>query len=301
MIRPAPCWLAVAALLLALICAPASGQAAGGATAVAPVRYVVIMSFDGARADAVRQAMPAALVARAAYSWTAQTTLPSSTLPAHTSMLTGLSPDVHKVLFNSWIPARGYIALPTVFSVVTSGGGVAAAFVAKSKMLFLAGPGTVAAAEYVAFPANDEVEVARQAARYLAQVRPHLLFIHMADPDAAGHASGWMSAPYLAATRKIPDAVSVVLDTLSRMFALQNSLVIVTADHGGHGLTHGSDDPQDMTIPWLAFGAVQPGPISQRIVTYDTAATAVAALGYPIPSSWQGNPILEPVGVTRDK
>jgi len=273
----------LAAIVLAIPRPPAVAQ--DGA-----LRYVIILSFDGLRADALRQVMPAGLLTRAAYSWTAQTTLPSSTLPAHTSMLTGVGTEIHRVRFND--RARGYVAIPTVFSVVTAQGKVAAAFVNKPKLLYLARPETVARAEFLPYPAHRQEQVTGEAVRYLAQAQPHLLFIHVADPDDAGHSRGWMSAPYMAMVRRVPATIEMVLDVLTRMYAMDRSLLIVTADHGGHGRTHGTSDPQDMTIPWLAFGAVRPGPIPLAITTYDTAATALAALGIPIPSSWQGNSIL---------
>ena len=265
---------------------------------VRPLRHVVIMSFDGARADAARQVFPPALLARAAYSWEARTTLPSSTLPAHTSMLTGVPTAVHGVRINPNNP-RGYIQIATVFSVVTQNGGRAAAFVTKPKLLYLIRPGTAARAEHLLYPRYDMSAVAREAARYLAQQQPHLLFIHMSDPDDQGHHYGWMSKPYMATMARIPEAVSIILDVLTRMGRLDDSLVIVTADHGGVGRTHGGDRPEEVTIPWLAFGAVEPGPITKSIVTYDTAATAVAALGMPIPRTWQGKPVVQTVEKVR--
>lgn len=293
--------LLLAALVLTATAAGASTVPAppqAPAVTPAPVRYAVIMSFDGVRADALQQVFPAALLARAAYSWEARTTLPSSTLPAHTSMLTGVPPAVHGVRSNPNNP-RGHIALPTVFSVVTTNGGRAAAFVAKAKLLFLVRPGTAARAEHLVYPRHDMVDVAREAARYLAQHQPHLLFVHMADPDDQGHRYGWMTAPYMQSVRRVAETVEVILDVLTRMSALDNSLVIVTSDHGGRGRVHGSDRPEDVIIPWLAFGAVEPGPLRTPIMTYDTAATAVAALGIAIPRDWTGRPVVQTVERVR--
>src|SRR3954467_13850903 len=56
---------------------------------------VVIISIDGLRGAAIQAAGAAnilGLSARGAYSWNAQTILPSNTLPAHISMLTGYTP-----------------------------------------------------------------------------------------------------------------------------------------------------------------------------------------------------------------
>ena len=291
-------WLFTVLLLVPPISWPPSVIPAAAPGARQPVHHVVIMSFDGVRADAARMVIPPSMLAQAAYTWTARTILPSSTLPAHTSMLTGVPPSVHGVRINPNFP-RGHIRISTVFSVVTESGGRAAAFVAKPKLLYLIRPGTAARAEFVPYPKNDSVDVAREAARYLAVNQPHLLFIHVADPDDQGHRYGWMSPPYLAAVRRIPETVGVILDVLRRMGRLDDSLVIVTSDHGGHGRIHGSARPEDVIIPWLAFGAVEPGPITRPVVTYDTAATAIAALGMKIPATWQGTPVLQTVEKVR--
>lgn len=277
---------AACALVLALPPGTAAQDAAG-------VRYVIILSVDGLRPDALRPAMPAALLDGAAVTWQARTILPSVTLPAHTSMLTGVPPSVHQMLANTWRSSQGYVKVPTVFSVVTDSGRRAAMFVTKAKLLYLARPGTVARAEFLVYPRYDQTAAVREGVRYLATAQPHLLFIHVADPDDVGHRDGWMSGPYLEVVRKVPATIAMVLDTLRRMSATDRSLVIVTADHGGHGRSHGSDRPEDVLIPWLAFGAVPPGPIADSVVTYDTAATAVAALGLPVPAGWAGRPVVQ--------
>jgi hypothetical protein len=51
----------------------------------------------------------------------------------------------------------------------------------------------------------------------------------------------------------------------------------IVTDHGGHDFDHGSDDPRDTTIPWIAWGqGVRPGAISDVAVRkMDTASTAM--------------------------
>jgi arylsulfatase A-like enzyme len=70
-------------------------------------------------------------------------------------------------------------------------------------------------------------------------------------------------------------------------------VLILSADHGGHDKTHGSRSPEDMTIPWIAFGRkVSPAhKISAPVTTYDTAATALWLLSLPIPADWDGKPV----------
>jgi arylsulfatase A-like enzyme len=74
-----------------------------------------------------------------------------------------------------------------------------------------------------------------------------------------------------------------------------NYSVIVTADHGGHDYDHGSDDPRDVTIPWIAWGqGVRQGTLNGvRIDTFDTAPTVLWMLGVPKPLAWDGSPVLD--------
>lgn len=258
-------------------------------------RHVILLSLDGARADAVQAAVPAALASRGAVSWTAQTTLPSSTLPAHASMLSGVPPAVHGVTFNDWRDGDQHFQRPTVLTYVTRAGGRAAAIVHKSKMLMFTPAGSVVSARYLPYPRHRQADVVEAAARLFAEQRPALVFAHVADPDAAGHRRGWMSEEYLRVIAGVPALLERLLRAFEEAGVAGEALLLVTADHGGHGITHGTARPEDTTIPWMAFGgAARPGVvIARRVVVYDTAATVLAALGIPIPGDWQGRPVAE--------
>ena len=70
----------------------------------------------------------------------------------------------------------------------------------------------------------------------------------------------------------------------------EDSLVVVTADHGGHGRTHGTDSPEDMLIPLILrgsgfpAGSSFPGPVS----ILDIAPTICNWLGIDPPREWAG-------------
>lgn len=68
-----------------------------------------------------------------------------------------------------------------------------------------------------------------------------------------------------------------------------------TADHGGHGFDHGSDEASDVTIPWIAWGrGVRAGQLTDSTVrTMDTASTVLWLLGLEEPSDWPGTPVPE--------
>ena len=128
-------------------------------------------------------------------------------------------------------------------------------------------------------------------ARYLKHASPNLLFVHLAEPDLAGHLVGWMSAPYGWAVQEADAAVGRLLAVADGAFGRGNYTVLLTADHGGHGRDHGSDDPRDVTIPWVAWGrGVAAGAVlDPGIKTMDTAATALRLLGLEEPAGVIGH------------
>ncbi len=63
-------------------------------------------------------------------------------------------------------------------------------------------------------------------------------FVHLGHTDVVGHASGWMSPAYLDAVRAADAYVGRILDAIAGAGETGETLVVVTADHGGRGRTH---------------------------------------------------------------
>jgi len=133
-----------------------------------------------------------------------------------------------------------------------------------------------------------------------------LVFWHVAAPDAAGHAAGWLGTDYLAAVRDADARIGGVLDDVAADPALAaRTTVLLTADHGGpRGVDH--HDQADLVanyrIPFIAWGrgvraggdlyALNPGRSdpgtsrpdytgTQPIRNLDVADTVLAMLGLP--------------------
>jgi hypothetical protein len=259
------------------------------------IERVVIISIDGLRPDALELAETPfldALRAAGAYSDKAQTVLPSVTLVNHASMLSGVGPEKHKIIWNEINLSLGIIEVPTVFSLAHEAGLSTAMVVGKPKFEHLVVPGSVDDYYYAGF---TDSQIVKQTLQVIEAGLPDLLFIHLPDVDSAGHLTGWMSPGQLATIALTDSQVGKIVSALEAGDALETSLLIITADHGGHERIHGSDLPEDMTIPWLAVGPGIPAgmTIESDIVIYDTAATALHALGVAIPPSWDGRPVLD--------
>jgi len=292
----------VSGLLGFLFVSPAS---AGESAAPAPkgVEHVFIVSFDGGGGlPAVvsgRNNMPVfkQMAEEGAVSWSAQTIFPSITLPSHTSMLTGVGPEKHQISWNDWIPEKGLVKVPTVFSLAKAQGLKTGMFVGKSKFHHLELPGTV---DVFVWP-EPKAGAREVAAAFVAKVgtlKPGVCFIHFADPDTTGHKFGWGSPEQTAALTDCDQALKSVCQAVTDAGLLDSSVILLTADHGGHEKTHGSDMPEDMTIPWVAWGrgVKKHFALTQPVHTVDTAATALWLLGIPLPPEMDGKPVMEAFG-----
>ncbi len=276
---------------------------------------VVIVGWDGGKSSAIqgliqRGQLPTlqALIGQGTYTFQAETVVPSKTLPSFTSMLTGVDPRRHGVLWNAYEPDRGWVPVPTVFEILKRSQPSArtAMVFTKKKFRHLTKPGTLDAVREID---KATPEVAEAVVRLIRDLRPQLLFVHFGDPDRAGHLHGWgddargkpPSSQFVEALRRCDWALGTIVEALRQNGSWDETLLIVTADHGGRGHNHGSSDPQDVRIPWIAAGglAASGGVLTQTVRTMDTAATALAALGQTPPSDWDGRPVWEALRSNR--
>jgi arylsulfatase A-like enzyme len=256
-------------------------------------RHVVIISEDGMRPDALTHALAprhVALMAEGARARDARTIELSDTLPAHASMLSGVLPERHGLVWDGYKPKLGFIQAPTIFAQARVHGLTTAMIVGKTKLQHLALPGSL---DYFDRPSFLCAGVSARAAEYFTSFEPSLMFVHFSDPDEYGHRFRWMSPRYALAVTETDRCLARVLAAIDASGARDSTLVIVTADHGGHGRYHSNSRQRaDTIIPWIVrgpgvpAGAIVDGPVT----TVDTAATALAALGLPPLPDMVGTP-----------
>jgi predicted AlkP superfamily pyrophosphatase or phosphodiesterase len=284
-------FLALFAFLLAL---PAPAQEATPEPAPpSSIEHIIVISLDGARPDAIQQANAPVLqrlAAAGAVDWLAQTVELSVTLPAHTSMLTGLSVAEHGITYNDMPPDCPPIEPPTFLTLASDASYSTAMVVGKEKFCIYRQRDSL---DYT-FATEGDRSVADRVIELLETDVPRVIFAHFPNPDYFGHSIGWMSDTYISELHSTDFQVGRIIDELANLNLLDTTLVIITADHGGHDTGHGTTLPEDMTIPWIAYGAgIEPGTELSGITNADTAATVLWALGLPLPESDASRPVTE--------
>lgn len=254
---------------------------------------VVLIMLDGLRPDAITEERTPFLsraMARGAYTLTAQSVVPSITLPCHTSIFHSVSPEQHGVFNNVWNPVPTLGA--NLVGQLQAHGKRSAFFHNWDVLRDLTRPQEL----YFNFYMNtgydldgDEV-IVEQAALALAHKRFDFTFVYFASIDVSGHTFGWMSEDYLRQVEIVDALAGKLLEAIP-----PTTTIILQADHGGHNHDHGTDLPEDMTIPWIILGpGIKRGYQIRELVTLlDTAPTIAALLDVPAPQEWVGHIVRE--------
>lgn len=253
------------------------------ASADDPVNRVVAISVDGLNPTAITKLGRAKtpnfhrLMREGAYTLNARTAYEKTkTLPNHTGMLTGRRVDDkrggHGVTFNSDTGTTVHRAadeyVSSVFDVVHDRGGATALFTSKKKFaLYQRTWNSKGAKDRVGRDNGrakiDRFTVATNNTRLTNLVTADLrasgrafTFVHLSLPDDVGHDKRFMSASYLRAVQQTDRNLGKILATISSRPALKRqTLVILTADHGGDGKSHSKASKRaNYRVPFFAWG-----------------------------------------------
>jgi arylsulfatase A-like enzyme len=268
--------------------------------------HVILILIDGCRPDALqRGATPNidALAAAGAASMSAETVSPSLTLPAHYSLFTSQKPIGHNVLTNTGRPDPSP-ATAGLFEVAKYNGLFTAAVYSWEHLRNLAPPEALNFVYYLNTlqRADGDRHIARAAAACLVSFKPALLFVYLEGVDQAGHAAGWMSPAYFDALSAADRAVGTLKAALAEAGMTGATHIILQSDHGGSGTHHQEATPENLTIPWIAWGPdVRCGHrIAAPVSILDTAPTIAHLLGIQPHYSWVGRPLSEIMSPRRD-
>lgn len=260
---------------------------------------VLLIILDGCRPDALQQAHTPhldSLWQTGTYTWNAQSVMPSVTLPCHNSMLRGVDPARHGVGADN-VFRQTALNYPSLFDVSAQANKHNAMFYSWEQLRDLSAPGSLKMSYCRAadFGQDNDTSVAQVAADYLVGAQPDFCVLYLGDIDISGHLYGWMSKEYLAAVETNDQAVGTVLTRLEQSRLREQYAILVQSDHGGHDTDHGTDNPEDMTIPWILNGqGIRRGhALRDTVRMVDTPSTIAHMLGLASPLEWEGRIIQE--------
>lgn len=253
-------------------------------------KFLLIL-VDGMRPDGLLQCghgfLPG-LMKTAAYSLRARTVMPSVTLPCHCSLFFSVDPERHGITTNLWMPPVRPI--DSLIDAVAQAGGKTGSFYNWEPLRDLSRPGNLSCSYYIGMKGlenqADEM-VTDKAIEYIRDQSPDFVFLYLGRTDEAGHDKGWMTEEYLQAVRTASACIQKVTSILPEEYSF-----VVTADHGGHSRLHGTEQPEDMTIPIFFQGRdFAPGRELENLSIKDIAPTILTHMGGSLPREWEGRAI----------
>lgn len=251
----------------------------------------LLILVDGMRPDALKDVKAAQdIIARSSCAMDAQTVIPSVTLPCHMSLFHSVDPSRHGTTTNTYMPQVRPIK--GLCEVLLANKKRSAFFYNWEEIRDLSRPNSLAFSYFckgrdIGYDkANDMVSAA--AIDYLNKDYIDFAFIYMGYTDAAGHGSGWMSDTYMEAIENSWRNITAVINSLPEDYT-----VIITADHGGHDRTHGTELPEDMTIPIIIKGeGFEAGKVIENASIKDIAPTITKLLGAEADEEWEGKSLI---------
>ena len=253
---------------------------------------VILISIDGMRPDgltACGNPYVEELLQKGSYTLNAQTVFPSVTLPCHLSMFHSVTPQRHGTTTNAYMPQVRPI--DGLFEQTARMGSRNASFYNWEPMRDLGRPGSVQAVGYMDAYAAERVDaiIVDKVLEYIPVGAPDFVFVHLAETDMkGGHDAGWMSETYFDTISRAIDGVKKIVDAHGEEYT-----VIITADHGGQDRIHGTDLPEDMTVPMIFLGkAFAAGKVLENVSILDIAPTIATLMGVSIPREWEGKSLI---------
>ena len=254
---------------------------------------VILISIDGVRPDgllACGNDYVKELKKKASYTMDAQTVSPSVTLPCHLSMFYSVPPERHGTLTNTYaVPVRPVDGL---FEALKAAEKRSAMFYDWEQMRDIERPGCLEAYEYIDLWAAEHTGaiLTERAIQYAKANKPDFIYLYMGETDSkGGHVEGWMSQLYLDYISESIDNVKRVIEELGDEYT-----VIITSDHGGHDRGHGTQMPEDMTIPMFFVGKeFTPEKELKNVSILDITPTIADLMGINAKRDWEGKSVLD--------
>ena len=270
-------------------------------------KHVVLIGLDGWGAYSVPKAdMPCVkkLMQEGAYTLEKRSALPSSSAINWASMFMGAGPELHG--YTQWgsktpeLPSRvlnEHGIFPTIFQLLRDVDPEAeiGCLYEWDGIKYLVD--TLALNHYAQAPDYNQHPEAlcEMAERYILEKKPHLLAVCFDNPDHVGHKIGHDTPAYYEKLKELDGYVARIVAAVEQAGMLDETIFIVTADHGGIEKGHGGKTMNEMQTPFIISGKnIKKGlEFHESMMQYDVAATMAYIFGLEQPQVWIGRPMMQ--------
>lgn len=268
-----------------------------------PYKHVIIVGFDGLSGYAIDNGanMPTLrqLMSEGSYTTECRSILPSSSAANWASMFMGASSELHG--YNTWgsktpdLPSRVLTEngiFPNIYSEYRRANPEAELgyFYEWGGMRYLVDTLSISNLQ----PTTADV-TAQMSVEYIKSAKPELFAAIFDQPDGAGHTYGWESQEYMDLLPQLDAQLADIVQAIKDAGIADETLLIVSSDHGGIETGHGGITMKEMQTPVVLWGKgiKKNHKLEQSVMIYDIASTILSASHVPQPQVWIGRPISE--------
>ena len=260
--------------------------------------HVIFIGLDGWGAYSVENSdmtNTKKMMAEGAWTLKKRTVLPSHSAANWASMFMGVGPEVHgfyeccsktpdlepRLTYKNGI-------FPTVFQLLRDKEPDAeiGALYEWNGIKYLID--TMSVNHYAQVPQADLCATTKE---YIKTKKPRLAAFIYDDPDHVGHADGHDTPEYYKKIKQLDGWIGEILEAIEEAGIMDDTVVILTSDHGGINHGHGGRTMMEMETPLIIYGkGVKKGYCFDdlSVMEYDVASTMAYLLGLQQPQPWFG-------------
>lgn len=251
-------------------------------------KHVALIGVDGAGSFFRKANTPNIdrIFENGAVSFEVLTAEPTISAECWGSMLLGVKPELHG-LTNEIVVEKRYDVnskYPSIFRVIRDQipDAVLASFCNWSPINF----GIIESNLDVYEESCGDEQLTPKICDYVIKNKPTMLFVQFDEVDEAGHNHVYGSEIYLNQIATEDGYIGKIFDAYTRAGIIDDTLFMVTADHGGIGQGHGGSTDDEKYVMFAATGKHVPKGEIKNMVIRDTPAIIADALGLKMPETW---------------
>ena len=269
-------------------------------------KHVVLIGLDGWGAYSLPKAdMPNVkkLMEDGAYTLKKRSALPSSSAINWASMFMGAGPELHG--YTEWgsktpeLPSRVLNKngiFPTIFQLLRDARPKAeiGCLYEWNGIKYLVDTLSLNYHYHVADYNKTPKELGNMASAYIKEKHPTLVAICYDNPDHTGHTEGHDTPGYYEKLKELDTYVGQIVQAVKDAGILDDTIFILTSDHGGIKKGHGGKTMQEMETAFIISGKnIKKGLRFDDVsmMQYDVASTIAHIFNLEQPQVWIGRPM----------